>query len=333
MKILHLRSQRSRMPASDSLFAQKLNEIGEYHDIPLEPHMTEDDITELIGRYDVLLTIWGNFILPAKLAQKPGNLRYICNVSGSVKPWVTPEIIESGIPVTNWGDAPANGIAEGAMALLLATLKDIPSYVLKTRAGINGKEGQTGGTLYNARVAIYGLGVIGMRFVEMIRPFGAKLYVYDPYVENLPGDCTRVNSLDELCQNADILVVHAGRSSETDYSISARHLAMLPDHAVIVNTARGEIFVQEDLYAALETGRIRAGIDVFDADYYPEDHPSRQYENMIYTSHSVGAADWPPLRDGELERMYEICIENLMRFKNGEPLKFLMDSVRYARST
>ena len=333
MKMLHLRSQKSRMPACDSLFAKKLNEIGEYHDIPLEPHMSEDDIIELIGQYDVLLTIWNNFPVPAKLAQKPGKLRYICNVSGSLNQWIPMEIIESGIEVTNWGDAQANPIAEGAMALLLAALKDIPTFVLKTRAGINGMEGQVNGTLYNSRVGIYGLGFIGMRFLEMIRPFGPVLYVYDPYVKNLPDDCIRVNSLDELCQNCDIFVVHAGRSAETDYSINARHLAMLPDHAVIVNTARGELFVQDDLYAALETGRLRAGIDVFCSDIYPEDHPSRQFPNMIYTSHCVGKALWPPLREGQLARMYEIALENLTRFKNGEPLEFVMDSVRYLRST
>jgi len=321
------------MPAADGLFAKKLNEIGEYYDIPLEPDMTDDDIVDLIGQYDVLLTTWGNCPIPAKLAQKPGNIKYICNVSGSLNPWIPLEIIESNIPVTNWGDAPANNIAEGAMALLLATLKDIPSYVLKTRAGINGMEGQVGGTLYNSRVGIYGLGFIGMRFLEMIRPFGPKLYVYDPYVENLPSDCIRMNSLDELCSNCDIFVVHAGRSEETDYSINAKHLAMLPDHAVIVNTARGELFVQDDLYAALETGRLRAGIDVFCSDEYPADHPSRQYENMIYTSHCVGKAMWPPLRSDQLERMYEVALENLTRFKNGEPLKFIMDVTRYSRST
>jgi len=333
MKILHLRSPRSRMPAADGLFAKKLNEIGEYYDIPLGADMTDDDIVDLIGQYDVLLTTWGNCPIPAKLAQKPGNVKYICNVSGSLSPWIPLEIIESDIPVTNWGDAPANNIAEGAMALLLATLKDIPSYVLKTRAGINGMEGQVSGTLYNARVGIYGLGFIGMRFLEMIRPFGPKLYVFDPYVENLPSDCIRVDSLDELCANCDIFVVHAGRSDETDYSINAKHLAMLPDHAVVVNTARGELFVQDDLYAELETGRIRAGIDVFDSDYYPADHPSRQYENLIFTSHCVGKWTWPPLRSDQLERMYEIALENLTRFKNGEPVKFVMDAVRYSRST
>ncbi|MCL2528711.1 MAG: hypothetical protein FWE42_09885 [Defluviitaleaceae bacterium] len=331
MKILHLRAPESRMP--EGLFTEKLHQLGEYHDIPQTPDMPEGDIIDLIGQYDVLLTMWGSLPIPPKLAQKPGNLRYICNVSGSVKGWIPRELIEAGIQVTNWGDAPANGIAEGAMALLLATIKDIPKYVINTRAGIDGAAGPAIGTIYNSRVGIYGLGVIGQRFVELIRPFGPKLYVYDPYVDTLPDNCTRVNSLDDLCANADILVVHAGRSAETDYSITARHLAMLPDHGVIINTARGEIFVQEDLYAALETGRLRAGIDVFDADYFPASHPARQYPNLLYTSHTIGLEDWPPQNDGLGKRMYEIALENIERFKNGEPLKFTMDTVRYDRST
>ena len=331
MKMLHLRSHRSRMPVG--LFAEKLNEIGEYHDIPHDPSMSEDDIIDLIGQYDVLLTIWGNVPIPCGIAKKPGKLKYICNVSGSLSPWISMDIIKSDIQVTNWGDAPANSVAEGAMALLLAALKDIPTYVLNSRAGLDGRGDCVSGTLYNARVAIYGLGAIGLRFVEMIQPFGAKLFVYDPYIDRMPEGCTRVHSLDELCSNADIFVVHAGRSAETDYSITARHLAMLPDHAVIVNTARGELFKQDDLFAALETGRLRAGIDVFDADIFESHHPARQWPNMVYTFHKISTDTWPPLRDGELERMYEVALENLWRFKGNEPLCFEMDLVRYLRST
>ena len=331
MKILHLRSQRSRMPGG--VFAEKLKKIATYDDIPFDPEMPEEQLIDLIGQYDVLLTIWGHFPIPPALAKKPGNLKYICNVSGTLKDWVPQEIIDSHIIVTNWGDAPANSIAEGAMALLLAALKDIPTFVLNARQGINGRGNYPGGTLYNARVAIYGMGVIALRFVEMIRPFGAKLYVYDPYVDTLPEGCVRVDSLDALCANADILVVHAGRSEETDYSITAKHLAMLPDNGVIVNTARWELFNQKDLFEALKDGRLRAGIDVMDGDHLPKDESARQYPNMMYTSHQVGAADWPPLQDGELPRMYEVALENLTRFKNGEAVKFVMDAHRYARST
>ena len=335
MKMLHLRGPNSRFPVG-SLFAKKLQEVGEFHDIPLDPNMSESDLVDFIGQYDAIITMWGQHPIPPALAGKPGKLKYVCNVTGTLKHWVPAELIEAGIQVTNWGDAPANGVAEGAMALLLASLKDIPSFVLSTRAGVNGMGDCVGGTLYKTRVAIYGLGVIGIRFVEMIRPFGARLTVYDPYVDVLPEGCKRVNSLDELCKGADILVVHAGRSAETDYSITARHLAMLPDHGIIVNTARGEIFKQDELFESLKDGRLRAGIDVFDADVFEEDHPARQWPNLIYTSHCVSggpAAKWPPLKEGELERMYEIALENLTRFKNGEPLKFTMDLVRYNRST
>ena len=159
MKILHLRAKYSRMPKGE-LFYEKVREIGEYHDIPHDYDMSEEDLVDLIGRYDVLITTWSNIPIPASLAKKPGNMKYICNLSGSLNEWIPIEITQSEIVVTNWGDAQAFQVAEGAVALLFTALKDIPSYVLNTREGKRGKDGTVGGSLYKARVGIYGMGFI-----------------------------------------------------------------------------------------------------------------------------------------------------------------------------
>jgi len=332
MKMLHLRAKRSRMPV-DGLFIDKLREIGEYDDIPFDPQMPEEELITLIGQYDVLLTIWGNFPIPPALAQRPGRLGYICNISGSLNEWVPQEIPGSSIQVTNWGDAPAHGVAEGAMALLLAVMKDIPTHVLNVRAGKWGARECAGGTLYGMRVGIYGLGVIGRRFVDMLSPFGTEMMVFDPYIAELPANCARAASLEELFSFADTIVVHAGRSPETIGSITAELLALLPDNGIVINTARGELFDQKALFAELASGRLRAGLDVLSiSDGLVENDPIRQMPNCIFTAHHIGGGDWPVHSD-RLPRMYEICLENLERYKNGTPLEFVMDPVRYARST
>ena len=333
MKALHIRAEYSRMPKGE-LFYDKVREICEYHDIPHDYNMSEEDFVDMIGQYDVLITTWNNIPIPASLAKKPGKLKYIINLSGSLNEWIPLELTQSkDFVVTNWGDAQAFRVAEGAVALLFAVLKDMPTYVLNTRAGTRGRGDCVGGTLYKARVGIYGMGYIGVRFVDMIKPFNPKIFVFDPYVENLPEGCIRVSSLDELCANTDIFVVHAGRSPETIDSITARHLAMLPDNAVVINTARGELFVQDDLFAEIKSGRIRAGLDVlyFDDKLEPDD-PIRQCPNFIFSAHSAGGGNWP-VTEGELDLMYEIALDNLRRFKNKQPLKFIMDPVRYMRST
>ena len=332
MKILHLRSERSRMPVS-GVFIDRVHALGDFDDIPFDPAMPEDALIDLIGQYDALLTTWNNCPIPPALAKRPGRLGYICNLSGSLNEWIPKEIPESNIKVTNWGDAPAFGVAEGAMALLFAVMKDIPTHVLNVRADKWGARECAGGTLYGMRVGIYGMGVIGRKFVEMLAPFGTDMLVFDPYVKDLPAGCARAESLEELFSFADAIVVHAGRSEETIGSITAELLAMLPDNAIIINTARGELFDQDALFAELSTGRLRAGLDVLSiTDGIAKGHPLRQMPNCIFTAHHIGGGSWPKHGD-RMERMYEIGLENLTRYQNGEPLHFLMDPDRYARST
>jgi len=316
-------------------FREALREFGELRLVENGAAMAEEARAALIRQCDVLLTCWGSSPVPVAVARECGRLRYVCNVTGTLRHWIPIEIIEAGIPVTNWGDAPADEIAEGAMALLLATLKDLHRQVMAVRRGEWALDQSTsGGTLEGRNVGIYGCGHIGRRFVEMIRPFGAVLRVFDPYAADVPEGCTGVASLDELFDASEIIVIHAGLSDETRGSVTAELLARLPRHGVIINTARGGIIAQDALFAELESGRLRAGLDVLEPDVLPEDHPARTWENVILTGHNVGRG-WPtgdePSRG--LQKMHRISLDNLRRLRDGEPLRFAMDCDRYLRST
>ncbi|MFT3787777.1 MAG: NAD(P)-dependent oxidoreductase [Tepidisphaeraceae bacterium] len=282
--------------------------------------------------HDVYLTGWTTVTLPPSLAQDPGKLRYICGVTGSMKTLVPIELVRAGIPLTNWGDAPANGVAEGAMTLLLTVLKDIPKRTTLVReGGWKLDMDQHGGSLLGLNVGIYGCGVIGRRFVEMIRPFGAKLRVFDPYASTLPEGVDRANSLDELMAGTEALVIHAGWTPETNKSITRKHLAMLPDHGVVINTARGGIIDQDALFDELASGRLRAGLDVLEPDKMPTDHAARQWSNVVFTAHQVEFA-WPGA-SRRMSTMHEYALDNLRRFASGQPLRWLMDETRYKLST
>ncbi len=329
MKMLHIAARGLARAAWIPEFIDALNELGELTIIENGERLSDAECAARIRECDVLLTSWGARPVPAELARNPGRLRYVCNLTGTLRAFVPLEIVESDIPVTNWGDAPANRVAEGAMTLLLACLKNLRQRIETVRAGgWAPPEGMYSGTLEKANVGVYGLGVIGRRFVEMLRPFGATMRVFDPYVDELPAGCERAASLEELFASSEIIVVHAGLSDETRGSITAELLAKLPDHAVIVNTARGAIFDQDALFAELERGRLIAGLDVLEPDRLPADHPARQWPNVIFTAHHLSKVTRPGM-----ERMHEICLENLRRFQAGEPLRFVMDRERYLRST
>jgi len=335
VKILHVANKSANEYIWLPIFRQALEEIGELTVMENGQELGPQKAAEIIRDYDVVLTDWGSIGIPPALAENPGKLKYICNITGTVSPFVPLALIDAGITVTNWGDAPANSVAEGAIVLMFASLKTLHHHIQYVRDDDHSDEpGIFGGTLEDANVGVYGFGVIGRRFVEMLQPFGCTVRIFDPYVQDMPADCIRVESLEELFGNSDIIAVHAGLCDETRHTVTAQLLAMLPDHGVIVNTARGGIIDHDALFAELETGRLRAGLDVTEPEPLPKGHPARKWVNCIMTSHMV-SSEWPPdpKRPPKLGKIHRICLDNLRRFADGEPLRFAMDRVRYLRST
>lgn len=324
-----------RYSGDDSPLIKEIKKNYDLTEFILPPDYTEKEYADLIRQYDVLLTMWDSAHVPNELAENPGNLKYICNITGEMTKWIDKEIIESPhITVTNWGDAPAFGVAEGAFALLHAVMKDIPLSIDHARNNGTGAHPDVRlGSLHYTRVCIYGMGAIGRKFVEFIRPFRPEIYAYDPYVDDMPEGVTKVNSLQELFSKAQIMVIHAALCKETEGSVTKELLSLLPDGGVIINTARGKIIDQDALLAELESGRLRAGLDVmYPTDWPDEDAPIRQLKNVILTGHFVSGNNWG-INPDELDFTSLNCLENLKRFGEGKPLKFVMDYERYSRTT
>jgi len=297
--------------------------------------LDDAEATRLIGEHDIAIVGWDAHPLPTGLADARGELKYVCCYSGTIRSQVPRDLVAAGIPVSNWGDLPAFGIAESAMTLLLSCVHDLGLVRRAQQAGEWGFDTSRVGTLNGLNVGIYGVGVIGRRFVEMLRPFDPRIRAYDPYVAELPDGVDRAGSLDELCDWAEALVIHAGLSDETAGSLGADQLARLPDGGIVINTARGAIIDQDALFAELEAGRLRAGLDVLepDGELDPE-HPLRQADNVVFSFHRLtfeGGDDWP-VRPG-LTRMQQRVIDQLDRFVAGEQPHFLFDLDRYDRST
>jgi len=103
---------------------------------------------------------------------------------------------------------------------------------------------------------------------------------------------------------------------------------------VVINTARGGIIDQEALFAELETGRLRAGLDVLEPDGLEKGHPARYYKNLILSCHDINRG-WAHTEETEkkLGYMHQVCIANLSAFSQSKPIKFEMDPVRFNRST
>jgi phosphoglycerate dehydrogenase-like enzyme len=329
-RFLHLAAKEPSPRLFPSAFVEALHEWGTLEIVPHTAAWGTAETLHRIQNSDVLLTGWGHRPLPTELAESPGSLRYICHLTGEMTRIVPMEIIRSTIPVTNWGDAPAFEVAEGALTLLLACLKNLRPHI-ETKIGNGWRLAEDGlGSLYDLRLGVYGLGFIGRTFCELCQPFRPRLLVYDPYIADCPYP--RAASLEELFANSDAVVIHAGQTDETRRSVSAAHLAQLPDDGILINTARGGIVDQDALFAELAAGRLRAGLDVLDdGDTLPPDHPARSYPNLLLTAHQISKSDWPA--GNGTKRFHTVALDNLRRFHQNGPLRFLMDEIRYQRST
>lgn len=316
-------------------FVEELRRLGELTILSHGEAMSEEEIAARMRACDVLLIGWDAVRIPLAIAQDPGALSYICSVTGTLCDIVPLEVIDAGLPVTNWGDAPAGGVAEAAVTLTLALVKGLPERIQTVRAGgwAPGPEFFSG-MVEDLNIGVYGCGFIGRRYVEMLQPFRPVIRIFDPYAAGLPAGAIRVDSLEALFGASEVVAIHAGLTPQTRGTVTAELLAMLPDGGVIINTARGGIIDQAALFAELERGRLRSGLDVLQPDSLPADHPARQWPNLVLTAHDLAKErpreGFPPQR---LLPMHRICLENLRRFQAGEPLRFVMDRERYLLST
>lgn len=335
MDLLHIAAERAVPSIWNAVFIDALTGFGTLSLVENGVGLSDAERARRIRECDILLTGWGAAAMPEEIARDPGRLRYICHITGGMREQIPLAVIDAGIPVTNWGDAPANGVAEGAMALLLAVMKDLRHETRRIEAGAWAMDMAChGGSLWGLEVGVYGCGAIGRRFVELLRPFGARIRVFDPFASDLPPDVRRVDSLEDLFRGAAAVVIHAGLNDATRHSVTADLLALLPRHGILINTARGGIVDQDALFRELASGRLRAGLDVLEPDFLPPDHPARYWENLILSCHRI-EYPWPSFDEPatRLTPMQAIALDNIRRFQRGEPLRFRMTHDRYLLST
>jgi len=332
VNILHIASGPAHELMSDKYFTAALKEVGHLEIMENAAELPEEVITKKIRACEILITCWGANPVPDAIAENPGKLSYICHLTGEMGRYVTEKHFHPDISITNWGAHPSDAIAEHSIALLMAVLRNFPARIIGVRESGNhfSHEIPYNGFLNKLSVGIYGLGHIGKRCAEMLAPFSCQLYYFDPYVRQESSTVLKLNSLEELFAKCQAVIIHAGSTPETEKSITAEHLSMLPDGGIIINTARGEIIDQEALFAELKTGRLRAGLDVLVKDKLPDEAETKLYSNLLWTGHKNMDTF---IRQEGLQDLHKICLDNLRNFLKGEELANVVTKEIYMRST
>ena len=226
-----------------------------------------------------------------------------------------------GVTVVNTPGRNAPAVAEFTIGMILAQTR------LITLGHASLADGQWRGDLYRAditgpelsslTVGVVGYGQIGTRVVRLLKPFGCRILVADPYVQLSPQDrddgVTKV-ALDELLAQADVVTLHARVTPETTGFIGRREIGLMKPSAYLVNTARGPLMDYQALHEALAENRLRgAALETFAVEPVPPDWPLLRLPNVTLTPHIAGASLTT------VDRSAAMIAEEVRRYVDGEP--------------
>jgi D-3-phosphoglycerate dehydrogenase / 2-oxoglutarate reductase len=204
----------------------------------------------------------------------------------------------AGVRVVNTPGRNASAVAEFTLGAILAETRLIRMGHESLRAGEwRGdlyRADRTGRELSEMVVGVVGYGNIGTKVVRLLRAFGTKVIVHDPYVQlsvdDLNGGVEQV-SFDDLLSRADIVTLHPRVTEETKGMMNADSFARMKKGAIFVNTARGPLCDYDALYEALINGQLSAAmLETFAVEPVPVDWPLLQLPNVTLTPHIAGAS-------------------------------------------
>lgn len=203
-----------------------------------------------------------------------------------------------GVRVANTPGRNASAVAEFAVGAILAETRMIRAGHESLRAGEwRGdlyRADRTGRELSEMTVGVIGYGQIGTRVVRLLKAFGCRILVHDPYVQLSAADRedgVEQAGLDRLLAEADVVTLHPRVTPETTGMIGSEQLARMRPGALLVNTARGPLVDYDALHDALASGRLGgAMLETFAVEPAPPDWPLLRLPNVTLTPHIAGAS-------------------------------------------
>jgi len=280
-----------RVLVAEKIGASGIDLLREHFDVETAFDQDGFDLAARIGEFDGIL-IRSATKLTAELIERGSKLRVIGRAGVGVDNVDVPAATKRGIVVVNAPQSNVVTAAEHTMGMLLALARNIPQAHAALVAGRWDRSRYSGVELMDKTLGILGFGRIGQLVAERARGFGMRVLAYDPFVSaeryrELGVD--KAESSDDVYAQADFITLHLPKTPETEGWLNAEALARCRDGVRIVNVARGPLVVDEDLQAALESGKVGgAALDVFRSEPVTE-HPLFGHPNVVVTPH-LGAS-------------------------------------------
>lgn len=280
----------------------------------------EDAAAAALAGFEIVIPMRERTAFTSTLLARLPKLKLIAQTGGRAQTMDLERATASGILVCNtMGERSSIGTAELTLGLILAAARRIPQGDAAIRAGRFQEGVGIGPVLDGLTLGIIGFGRIGARVGMFGRALGMKLLAWSPNLtaETAAAGGATLASRDALLGGSDVISLHVVLSARSRHMLGAAELALMKPGALLVNTSRGPLVDEAALVAALNAGRIMAGLDVYDREPLPADHPIRTAANTVLTPHlGYGTTD-------TFRQFYRESVENVLAFLDGAPIRMV----------
>lgn len=277
----------------------------------------DQQFIERIGDADALMLGWS---LPVDVMKAAPNLELIAFVGIGAGNFVDFDAaVDRGITICNTPGYADDTVAEHALAMMLATARHLGRLDRSMRQGC-WDQSIPGLELRGKKLGLVGFGGIGARFAALARAIGMTVRVWtrNPSPQRARQHGIEFADLDAILRDSDVLSVHAALTPDTEGLLDSRALALTKPGVIIINTARGEIIEETALLTSLRSGHIAAaGLDVYQREPLPSDHPLLSLDNVLLTPHV--AFNTPEANHALLD----ISIDNIVHYYRDDPINIV----------
>ncbi|MBL4720876.1 MAG: hydroxyacid dehydrogenase [Alphaproteobacteria bacterium] len=286
--------------------------------ILIKDYPTEDELVDLVVKNKIDAIILSVGQISARVIDAATNLRVISKHGIGVDNADVAHATAKGIPVVNGRNSNSQSVAEHALGMIIAQFKDFRRLDRVTRGETWEKTSFRGIELAGKHVGVIGFGGNGRRFARLLKAFGVKVSVYDPYLKDAvfaEEGVIRVASVEDFISDVDVVSIHAPRTSESYHMFDAALIGKMKPTAYLNNPARGGIIDEDALYEALRDNKIAgAALDVFETEPPAKDHPLFSLENIMVSPHIAG------ITNEAMTRMATMAVENVYSVLDETPL-------------
>jgi phosphoglycerate dehydrogenase-like enzyme len=284
---------------------------------------SSEKLVQTLHPFDIILLMRERTRFTAKEYSQLPNLKFISQTGRTSVHLDLPAATRHGIAVTGTAADSGATTKELTIGLILSLMRSISQIDRRMRT--ESWPAVAGRTLEGKTVGVFGFGRIGKEVGRVMKTLGTRVLGYSrsltpEIAAEVGAECA---SMETLIRESDIITMHINSNAQTRGIIGEREFAMMKRGAFLVNTARGPIVSEPAMIKALETGQLGGvGLDVFDIEPLPMDHPLRRFENAVLVSHRGYATV------EVLSERYEQAMENILDYLDGRPVKLLNPEVQ-----